>query len=66
MGVIRQGGHKDRKLREFEKFSKSWGKLREIKICVGKIWETNGSKFVCLKLLRKNFKLPWKSQGKLR
>ena len=30
MTVIKQGGHKPGKVREFEKLSKSQGKLREI------------------------------------
>ena len=38
--LLNQGGHKPGKLREFERLSKSQGKLREIKIFVGKTWKT--------------------------
>ena len=40
-----QGGHKPgkhEKLREFEKLSKSQGKLREIRIFIKIIWRTQG------------------------
>ena len=37
-----QGGHKPGKLREFEKLSKSQGKLREIVTFAEKIWKTQG------------------------
>ena len=62
------------------KLSKSQGKLREIWTLVEKTWKTQGKwnyvtwsptkmhsiEFSSLELLRKKFKIPWKSQGKLR
>ena len=73
-----QGGHKPGKLREFEKLSKSQGKLREIRIFVGKTWKTQGKRKICnilgnenvfqrifhLKLLREKFENTLEISGK--
>ena len=52
-GFPSQGGHKPGKhgkpgkLREFEKLSKSQGKLREIFYFCGKTWKTQGKCKIC-------------------
>ena len=42
-----QGGDKPGKLREFQKLSKSQGKLREIWIFIKRNWKTRGKHRTC-------------------
>ena len=78
--LLNQRGHKLGKRREFEKLSKSQGKLREIKIFVGKTRKTQGKHKICdilanenvferifhLKLLREKFENTLEISGKTR
>ena len=69
-GSHKPGKHgKPGKLREFEKLSKSQGKLREIFIFCGKTWKTQGKCKICHIIVNKNvFQLNFLScvsQGKV-